>query len=122
MGNPKLGLKIALCGALLPVAVLCVFRWRYIAAFLSLCFAWVPLCAPFCLLQLFLCQRCRDIVLRLLPLGAACVGVLWSLWYLSQSSNWEVLGGLFVLVPSMLVLTGCSMGWLVWYFMERRKK
>ena len=72
--------------------------------------------APFCVLQLALCKYCKGQLLPKLPILISLLGVVASLGYMVESSNIEALAGFLVLVPSLLGLVGCGMGWLIWRF------
>ena len=74
--------------------------------------------APFCVLQLALCKYCKGKLLPKLPILATLLGVVASLGYMVESSNIEALAGFLVLVPSLLCLVGCGMGWLIWRFSQ----
>ena len=75
--------------------------------------------APFCVLQLALCRYCKGQLLPKLPILISLLGVVGGLGYMVESSNIEALAGFFVLVPSLLGLVGCGMGWLIWRFSQR---
>lgn len=120
MGNPKKALRFLLISALAAAAALCILFWPYAGAFLSILFGWAPLAAPFCLLQLTLCRRCPYQIFRAAPVTLSGTGFLYGLFYTVNSYEWAALFGLVIMVPSMIILAGSGVGWLLWRLTEHK--
>lgn len=117
------GLLIALAGLVLLVfAALTVTTqslFYAITAMSGLCTTFIPLCAPFVLLQLALCRFCPWRPVRFAPPVLSGVGLLWSWRYLEQTGGWDALLALVVMLPCVLGLLGSGLGWLLWYLSRK---